>query len=67
MAKDGHALTTGTQNIPPLEEEAWTPILPKMKMGPHRQHFFPVQNCLGERWTHVKLTIWPGESAPLGK
>lgn len=29
-------------------------------MGPHRQHFFPVQQCRGERWTHVKLTIWPG-------
>ncbi|KAJ9095246.1 hypothetical protein QFC21_005612 [Naganishia friedmannii] len=46
-------------NIPPMENEAWTSILPKMKMGPHRQHFFPAENCKGQPYTHVKLTIWP--------
>ncbi|KAJ9112719.1 hypothetical protein QFC22_006221 [Naganishia vaughanmartiniae] len=58
MYAELHAIRS-TENIPPLENEAWTSILPKKKMGPHRQHFFPAENCKGKPYTHVKLTIWP--------
>jgi len=49
------------QNVPPLDSSDWVSILPKMKQGPHRQHFYPVENARGKVFTHVKLTIWPGE------
>jgi allantoicase len=51
-----------SQNVPALDSPDWVSILPKMKQGPHRQHFYPVQNAFGKVFTHVKLTIWPGES-----
>jgi len=49
------------QNVPPLDSSDWVSILPKVKQGPHRQHFYPVENARGKVFTHVKLTIWPGE------
>lgn len=34
-------------------------ILPQTKLGPHRQHFFQLENVEGKVYTHVKLTIYP--------
>lgn len=40
-------------------EEDWTPVLPRTKLGPHRRHFFQLQNVRGKQYTHVRLTIYP--------
>ncbi|KAG8734548.1 Allantoicase [Ceratobasidium sp. 423] len=45
--------------IPQEPEENWTCILPRQKLGPHRQHFFQLENVVGRVYTHVKLTIYP--------
>ncbi|KAJ7902090.1 allantoicase [Mycena olivaceomarginata] len=39
------------------EGHEWTVILPRTKLGPHRQHYFQLENVLGQRYTHVKVTI----------
>lgn len=41
-----------------LAEEDWTLILPRTKLGPHRQHQFQLENV--ERpYTHIRVTIYP--------
>ncbi|CAE6518024.1 unnamed protein product [Rhizoctonia solani] len=45
--------------IPQDPEEKWTCILPRQKLGPHRQHFFQLENAVGRIYTHVKFTIYP--------
>lgn len=42
-----------------MPEEEWTLILPRQKLGPHRQHYFQLQNVDGNVFTHVRLTIYP--------
>ncbi|TRM69398.1 galactose-binding domain-like protein [Schizophyllum amplum] len=39
--------------------EDWAPILPRTKVGPHRQHHFLLENVQGKVYTHVKMTIHP--------
>jgi allantoicase len=34
-------------------------ILPRTKLGPHRRHFFQLQNVDHIKYTHVMLTIYP--------
>lgn len=41
------------------EELEWTLILPRTKLGPHRQHYFQLDNVHGRVYTHVKVTIHP--------
>ncbi|KAL1755625.1 galactose-binding domain-like protein [Schizophyllum commune] len=41
------------------ETEDWTLILPRAKVGPHRQHYFMLENVKGKIFTHVKMTIHP--------
>ncbi|KAF9469927.1 allantoicase [Collybia nuda] len=41
------------------EDENWTIILPQTKLGPHRQHFFQLENVENKAFTHVKVTIYP--------
>ncbi|KAH8828554.1 allantoicase [Flagelloscypha sp. PMI_526] len=41
------------------EDLDWIPILPRTKMGPHRQHFFEVENVEGVVYSHVRVTIHP--------
>jgi len=41
------------------DELSWTSILPRTKLGPHRQHFFQLENVEGKTFTHAKLTIYP--------
>lgn len=40
-------------------EEDWTLILPRTKLGPHRQHYFQFENVEGKTYSHVKVTIYP--------
>ncbi|KAI0743487.1 Allantoicase [Daedaleopsis nitida] len=42
-----------------VPDDGWTPILPRTKLGPHRQHFFQLENVGGTPYTHVKMTIYP--------
>ncbi|KAJ3567589.1 hypothetical protein NP233_g6274 [Leucocoprinus birnbaumii] len=41
------------------EELDWTLILPRTKLGPHRQHYFQLENVEGKAFTHVRVTIYP--------
>ncbi|EGN99682.1 hypothetical protein SERLA73DRAFT_88261 [Serpula lacrymans var. lacrymans S7.3] len=50
--------TTSTHDVP-TDQESWTPILSRVKLGPHRQHFFQLENVEGVSYTHVRLTIHP--------
>ncbi|KAF8973108.1 galactose-binding domain-like protein [Flammula alnicola] len=37
----------------------WTLILPRTKLGPHRQHYFEFENVENKTYTHIKITIHP--------
>ncbi|KAJ7772538.1 galactose-binding domain-like protein [Mycena maculata] len=41
------------------EDRPWSLVLPRTKLGPHRQHYFQLENVEGKLYTHVKLTIHP--------
>ncbi|KAJ7217868.1 galactose-binding domain-like protein [Mycena pura] len=41
------------------EGHEWSLILPRTKLGPHRQHYFQLENVEGKLFTHVKITIHP--------
>lgn len=41
------------------EEQMWTSILPRTKLGPDGQHYFELENVEGKTYTHVKVTIYP--------
>ena len=41
------------------EEQRWTSILPRTKLGPDRQHYFELENVKSKTYTHVKVTIYP--------
>jgi allantoicase len=40
-------------------EAEWTLVLPRTKLGPHKQHYFELENVEGKTYTHVKVTIHP--------
>ena len=42
----------------PPEDAAWEPLLPRTKLGPHRQHCLQVAQ-ISKPTTHVRLTIYP--------
>jgi allantoicase len=42
-----------------VKGEDWTLILPRTKLGPHRQHYFQLEDAEAKTYTHVKLTIYP--------
>ncbi|KAL0578745.1 Allantoicase [Marasmius crinis-equi] len=41
------------------EDQDWKLLLPRTKLGPHRQHFFQLENVEDTLYTHVKVTIHP--------
>ncbi|RDB25286.1 putative allantoicase [Hypsizygus marmoreus] len=41
------------------EDRDWTVILSRTKLGPHRQHYFQLENTEGKAYTHIKFTIYP--------
>ncbi|ELU42524.1 allantoicase [Rhizoctonia solani AG-1 IA] len=55
-----HAICSN-EVIPHEPDEEWTCILPRQKLGPHRRHFFQLENVTGRLYTHVKFTIYPGK------
>ena len=54
-----HALYDTKLAAEDLPSGEWTEILPRTKTGPHRRHFFQLQNIEGKVYTHVKVTINP--------
>ncbi|KJA20710.1 hypothetical protein HYPSUDRAFT_772433 [Hypholoma sublateritium FD-334 SS-4] len=57
-----HALYTNEDlaKDPELPDASrWKLILPRTKLGAHRQHHFELDNVGGETYTHVKVTIHP--------
>ncbi|KAI6169491.1 galactose-binding domain-like protein [Pisolithus thermaeus] len=53
-----HAINS-TSDIPDNDSADWVTILPRMKLGPHRRHFFQLEADQESLLTHVKLTIYP--------
>ncbi|KAL4250008.1 allantoicase family protein [Abortiporus biennis] len=45
--------------IPTKPDDQWTLILPRTKLGPHKQHQFQLENVSNIAFTHVKVTIYP--------
>ncbi|KAI0790792.1 galactose-binding domain-like protein [Abortiporus biennis] len=45
--------------IPTEPDDQWTLILPRTKLGPHKQHQFQLENVSNIAFTHVKVTIYP--------
>uniref|UniRef100_A0A0W0FHD9 Allantoicase domain-containing protein n=1 Tax=Moniliophthora roreri TaxID=221103 RepID=A0A0W0FHD9_MONRR len=41
------------------EDKEWMLILPRTKLGPHRQHYFQLENVERKSYTHVRVTIHP--------
>lgn len=37
----------------------WILILPRTKLGPHRQHYFQLEDVEDRKFTHVRVTIYP--------
>lgn len=54
-----HALHTSDLVPSDVPEDHWTLILPRTKLGPHRRHFFQLENVVRAAYTHVKITIYP--------
>ena len=50
-----HALRSAAD----VPDEQWTRVLPRTKLGPHRQHHFQLENVAGAAYTHVRVTIHP--------
>lgn len=40
-------------------DSLWSTVLPRTKLGPHRRHFFQLQNADHIKYSHVMLTIYP--------
>ncbi|TCD71588.1 Allantoicase [Steccherinum ochraceum] len=53
-----HAVNTNIVRPSELPEDAWSLILPRIKLGPHRQHQFQLEN-VDKPYTHVRITIHP--------
>lgn len=54
-----HAINS-TEEVPPLDVAAgWTSILSRVKVGPHAEHFYPIE-AGSQTFTHVRMTIFPG-------
>jgi allantoicase len=54
-----HALANPIGGYAPVAGVEWTRIMSRTPLGPHRQHFFQLDNVAGRAYTHVKLTIYP--------
>lgn len=52
-----HAINSN-ELIPNNLDHEWTLVLPRTKLGPHRQHQFQLEN-VGQPFTHVKVIIYP--------
>jgi len=43
----------------PKEDAPWIKILPRIKLGPHRRHFFQLVDAQDKIFTHLRVTIFP--------
>lgn len=41
------------------DDSSWVLILPRTKLGPHRQHYFKLENVDRQLYSHVRVTIHP--------
>ncbi|TDL25906.1 allantoicase [Rickenella mellea] len=48
-----------SNDVNPATESNWVLLLPQVKLGPHRRHFFQLENVHDKIYTHVRLTIYP--------
>lgn len=46
-------------DVPQGDSELWVPILSRVKLGPHRRHFFQLEAHTEDVFSHVKVTIYP--------
>ncbi|KAF9529194.1 Allantoicase [Crepidotus variabilis] len=46
-------------NLATPDDSLWTLILPRTKLGAHRQHYFELENVENRTYTHVRVTIYP--------
>ncbi|KAH7888506.1 galactose-binding domain-like protein [Phlebopus sp. FC_14] len=53
-----HALNTAS-DVPESDSPDWVTVLSRVRLGPHRQHFFQLETGPDEVFTHVKVTIYP--------
>lgn len=53
-----HALSS-SDILPSAQDDDWTLILPRVKLGPHKQHHFQLENVARTVFSHVKVTIHP--------
>ncbi|GAA5847645.1 hypothetical protein JCM3766R1_002433 [Sporobolomyces carnicolor] len=49
---------TSSESCPRYDDQGWTQILDVTKLGPHRQHFYQLDQR-DRAWTHVRLDIFP--------
>lgn len=54
-----HGCYTSEGNIPQSDGEYWVQILTRVKLGPHRRHFFQLETSPDQVFSHVKVTIYP--------
>jgi allantoicase len=53
-----HAILSEGNQLPD-ETSEWTPILPRSKTGPGKQHYFPLTNVKDKPYSHVRVTMHP--------
>ncbi|KAI6045963.1 galactose-binding domain-like protein [Pisolithus marmoratus] len=53
-----HAINSA-RYVPDSDSVDWVTVLSRVKLGPHRRHFFQLEADHESIFTHVKLTIYP--------
>ncbi|KAG8749487.1 Allantoicase [Serendipita sp. 396] len=51
--------TSCPHDIPEVTEDAWVQILRRTRLGPHRRHYFQLENIDDTVFTHIRVTIHP--------
>jgi len=54
-----HGCYSAEGDVPLGDSEPWVPILSRVKLGPHRRHFFQLETNPEDVFSHVKVTIYP--------
>ena len=54
-----HGCLSAEREVPKGDSELWVPILSRVKLGPHRRHFFQLDTNPVDVFSHVKVTIYP--------
>ena len=51
---------TTIQVVPDPGSSSWQLVLPRVKLGPNKKHFFQLDTPKEHAFSHVKITILPG-------